>query len=65
MFVSYSSVVYISGGLDEMGHGLRTIWRLDLDSLRWNKLPIELPKPLFFHSAAMTEVGNERVFAAV
>ena len=51
------SVVYLLGGYDgEEIFGC--CWRLDLDTMKWAKLPKDLPMPVYFHSATITPVRN-------
>ncbi|XP_033648079.1 kelch domain-containing protein 10-like isoform X2 [Asterias rubens] len=33
------------------------IWRINLDTLQWTQLDIRLPKPVYFHSSAITPSG--------
>jgi hypothetical protein len=34
------------------------VWRFDLDSLEWTKLPTSLPVPVYFISAAISPVSH-------
>lgn len=50
------TVGYISGGFD--GSQLYDdIWRLCLRTMRWTKLETKLPRPVYFHSSAVTPTG--------
>nr|XP_054751689.1 kelch domain-containing protein 10-like isoform X1 [Lytechinus pictus] len=49
-------VGYISGGFD--GREIYDdIWMLDLTTLQWTKLQTKLPRPVYFHSSAITPNG--------
>lgn len=55
---------YIAGGYDgEKIFG--DIWRLCLVTLRWRKLPVMLPEPVYFHSADVTPAGCMYIFGGV
>ncbi|XP_047500255.1 kelch domain-containing protein 10-like [Penaeus chinensis] len=64
--------LYIIGGTDGT-EIFDDVWKLDLHSLSWARLALVLPRPLYFHDAAVTPVssvglcygrggGGERVF---
>ncbi len=37
---------------------MRYTWRLDLETMRWHRLPHRTPKPVYFHASTMTEVNH-------
>lgn len=51
------SVVYIHGGYNGV-EAFADLWRLSLSNFEWQKLPCKSPVPLYFHSAAVTEVSH-------
>ena len=61
--------VYISGGrhyTPEIDHeSLSDIWHLHLDTLRWTKLDITLPDPLYFHGSVASPSGHMYIFGGV
>jgi hypothetical protein len=44
---------------------MRGTWRLDLHNLSWRVLPFPFPKPVYFHSSAITEEGKVYSFGGV
>ena len=49
------TVGYVSGGFD--GRKIYDdVWMLDLTTLQWTKLDTKLPRPVYFHSSAITPV---------
>ena len=48
--------VYICGGYngDKINDDL---WKLNLSTMRWQRLPATMPEPAYFHSVALTEVS--------
>ncbi|XP_032827478.1 kelch domain-containing protein 10 isoform X1 [Petromyzon marinus] len=56
--------VFICGGYDgERIFG--DLWRLNLGSFQWTKLPAEMPEPAYFHCAAVTPAGCMYVHGGV
>uniref|UniRef100_A0A8C4Q2T0 Kelch domain-containing protein 10 n=1 Tax=Eptatretus burgeri TaxID=7764 RepID=A0A8C4Q2T0_EPTBU len=41
------------------------LWKLNLDSFQWTKLPAEMPEPAYFHCAAVTPTGCMYVHGGV
>lgn len=35
---------------------LSDLWKLNLETFQWTKLPAEMPEPAYFHCAAVTPV---------
>ncbi|XP_011307343.1 kelch domain-containing protein 10 homolog [Fopius arisanus] len=57
--------VIISGGFCG-GLAYKDVWRLNLKNLQWNKIVhCTLPKPLYFHSAAVTPAGKMYTFGGI
>ncbi|KAG7170917.1 Kelch domain-containing protein 10-like 1 [Homarus americanus] len=56
--------VYIHGGYDGV-EAFADLWRLNLITFEWQKLPCKSPVPLYFHSAAVTEDGCMYMFGGV
>lgn len=56
--------VAITGGYDNESD-LRDIWMINLEKLQWRKLAATLPKPLYFHSATVTNSGLMYVFGGI
>ena len=55
--LKFISDVYLFGGFD--GDKICSlIWRLDLSSMTWKCWPLVMPKPVYFHSSTITEVGS-------
>ena len=38
------------------------LWRLDLDTLSWKKLPNDMAEPAYFHGSAITPVSSSTYF---
>lgn len=57
MRLCFVSDVYIHGGYNGL-EAFADLWRLNLTTFEWQKLPCKSPVPLYFHSAAVTEVRN-------
>ena len=52
----FASDVYMLGGYDGTEiYG--DIWKLNLKTYKWTKLAAQMPKPSYFHSAAITSVS--------
>ncbi|XP_037529571.1 kelch domain-containing protein 10 [Rhipicephalus sanguineus] len=62
--VQYHNSVFVCGGHTGT-RVLDDVWRLDLPTLQWRRLPISLPSPVYFHAAAVTESGQMFVFGGV
>ncbi|XP_068224111.1 kelch domain-containing protein 10-like [Palaemon carinicauda] len=56
--------VFIHGGYDG-SESFADLWRLDLVTFGWQKLPYKSPVPLYFHSSAVTEAGCMYMFGGV
>jgi len=62
--VQMNSDVYICGGYD--GEVIfDDLWKFNLDTLRWTKLPTILPQPVYFHSAGISKEGCMYVYGGV
>ncbi|XP_015111371.1 kelch domain-containing protein 10 homolog [Diachasma alloeum] len=62
---SESVNVIISGGFCG-NRDYRDVWRLNLKSLQWTKIVnCSLPKPLYFHSVAVTPAGKMYTFGGI
>ncbi|XP_048409784.1 kelch domain-containing protein 10 isoform X4 [Stegostoma tigrinum] len=56
--------VYVCGGYNgEIILG--DLWKLNLQTLQWTKLPAEMPEPAYFHCAAVTPAGCMYVHGGV
>ncbi len=53
--------VYYTIGQDELTQVENRVWKLDLNTFKWKKLKIKMPKNTFFHASAITSV---RAFAS-
>ncbi|CAN8002063.1 unnamed protein product [Ixodes hexagonus] len=62
--VQYKDRAFVCGGHSGT-RVLDDLWELDLRRLQWTKLPVSLPSPVYFHSAAVTESGQMFVFGGV
>ena len=59
-----SDHVYIMGGSD--GSTIfGDIWRFDLKTAAWLKIPIQMPVPLYFHGISISPVDRVTVFGGV
>jgi len=56
--------VFIFGGYDGT-EIYADAWRLDLRTLKWAKLPGDLPRPVYFHASTVTEDGKLYIFGGV
>lgn len=56
--------VFIFGGYDGT-EIYADVWRLDLVTMRWGKLPGDLPRPVYFHASTLTEDGKLYIFGGV
>lgn len=55
--VSHSTEVFICGGYNgEMI--LSDLWKINLQTFQWTKLPAIMPEPAYFHCAAVTPVSK-------
>jgi len=62
--VQLGTAAYICGGYN----GQRIfgdLWKIDLLSLQWTRLPADLPEPVYFHSAGVTDSGLMLVHGGV
>eukprot|EP00057_Strongylocentrotus_purpuratus_P012196 XP_011666670.1 PREDICTED: kelch domain-containing protein 10-like [Strongylocentrotus purpuratus] len=58
------TVGYVSGGFD--GRKIYDdVWMLDLTTLQWTKLDTKLPRPVYFHSSAITPNGCMFIYGGV
>lgn len=39
---------------------LADLWKINLQTFQWSKLPAEMPEPAYFHCAAVTPVSSAR-----
>ncbi|XP_050412713.1 kelch domain-containing protein 10 [Patella vulgata] len=62
--VYFDNEIYICGGLGQRRIA-DDIWKLNLTTLQWKKLPCLLPSPVYFHSADVTQNGCMYVFGGV
>lgn len=62
LFSSFSVVdVFICGGYNgELI--LADLWKINLQSFQWSKLPAVMPEPAYFHCAAVTPVSTTQPF---
>eukprot|EP00794_Sanderia_malayensis_P015664 gene15664-17244_t len=67
--ILYKDIVYMCGGLtydDEYNvQCLDDIWKLDLHNFTWSSANIKLPRPVYFHSAAVSPEGCMLIFGGV
>jgi len=56
--------VYIFGGYDG-DYIFDDIWKLDLDTLQWIRLPVNLNNPVYFHASTVSEEGKLLMFGGV
>lgn len=62
--VHRGEVVFICGGYN--GEEIfPDIWQINLRTLAWQRLQAELPQPVYFHSAALTDSGCMYIFGGV
>ncbi|KAK7007729.1 Kelch domain-containing protein 10 [Halocaridina rubra] len=59
-----NNYVYVHGGYDG-AEAFADLWRIDLQTFCWEKLPHKSPVPLYFHSAAVTEEPCMYMFGGV
>ncbi|XP_022107253.1 uncharacterized protein LOC110988234 [Acanthaster planci] len=52
-WVQWNNEIYICGGHNNRVV-LRDVWKLELPSLQWTRLPTDMPITTYFHSAAIT-----------
>ena len=57
MCVFIFTEAYICGGIDGMDI-IDDIWKLNLQTFEWTKLPTILQLPVYFHSADITPVST-------
>lgn len=43
---------------------LADLWKINLQTFQWSKLPAVMPEPAYFHCAAVTPVSKTRPFLA-
>lgn len=60
----FKNEAYICGGIDGMDI-IDDIWKLNLQTFEWTKLPTILQLPVYFHSADITPDGCMYVFGGV
>lgn len=60
----HGHLVYIVGGANDE-KVFNDFWAFDLRSLTWHRLIVNLPTPLYFHSAAITPEGEFTIFGGV
>ena len=59
------TTVVICGGYDG-NEVFNDIWRLDLNVLQWTRLKqCKLPRPIYFHSTALTPSGRMYIFGGI
>ena len=66
--VQKDNLIFISGGRHydvNESEALDDVWSLDLISMRWSQLQLRLPRPLYFHSMALSPNGDVYVFGGV
>ena len=65
--VKFKDNVYVSGGLDKESTETiyDDIWMLNVKTFSWLKISQTLPRPTFFHSAAVTSEGCMYIFGGV
>ena len=66
--VQRDNLVFISGGrhYDETAsEALDDLWSLDLNRMQWSQMSLRLPRPLYFHSMALSPIGDVYVFGGV
>ncbi|XP_045596373.2 kelch domain-containing protein 10 [Procambarus clarkii] len=56
--------LYVVGGTDGT-EVMDDVWRLDLVTLGWTRLPYTLPTPLYFHDASLTQNGCLYVYGGL
>lgn len=56
--------VYVCGGHDG-GKIFPDVWRINLNTLKWERLKCSLPTPVYFHSAALSPLGQMFIFGGV
>ncbi|KAG7158053.1 Kelch domain-containing protein 10-like 2 [Homarus americanus] len=62
--VQKDTELYVIGGTD--GSEVQSdVWKLDLIYLTWTKVNLQLPKPLYFHDAALTKSGYLYVYGGL
>jgi len=62
--VQSGSNIWIIAGYD--GHEIfNDVWCLDLNTLNWRKIRIELPQPVYFHGVTLTKEGRLVIFGGV
>ena len=68
-FSQEGNSVYVSGGRHysmEVEHeALSDFWHFRLDTLKWDRLELLLPKPLYFHCSVISPGGYMFIFGGV
>lgn len=62
--VTNGSYVYICGGYDGVTV-FSDIWKINLPTMQWTKLRQSLPRPVYFHSTALSPSGQMFIFGGV
>jgi N-acetylneuraminic acid mutarotase len=62
--VQFESDIYIVGGTDGI-YICNDMWRLDLISMQWTKLEVEIPLPVYFHGTSISPAGQLVIFGGV
>ncbi|KAI1725832.1 kelch motif domain-containing protein [Ditylenchus destructor] len=66
--IEFGNDVYIIGGCCDLQNSevnreiYEDVWKIDLNTMQWTKLPARLPSPVYFHSASVTIEGCVHVF---
>jgi len=59
--VQIDNLVWIIGGYD--GNDVfSNVWRLDLDTMQWLSIEVDLPTPVYFHGVTSCEEGRMVIF---
>ncbi|CAG7822338.1 unnamed protein product [Allacma fusca] len=56
--------VFICGGYNSR-YIFTDLWKLNLSTLQWTRMPVKLPIPVYFHSTALTPAGCMLMFGGV
>ena len=62
--VQQGDSVWIFGGYDGQ-EIFGDIWQLNLPSMQWRRLPLELPVPVYFHAMTLSQEGRMVMFGGV
>ncbi|XP_028394811.1 kelch domain-containing protein 10-like [Dendronephthya gigantea] len=65
--VQYEDNVYVCGGFKEERKDqiFDDIWKLNIKTFSWSKIPQVMPSPTYFHSAAVTKAGCMYIFGGI